>query len=51
MSNLNPALYYYCEIGKNPKMGKIRACCVKKFHCRHLKCRPRKNGRKSARSG
>lgn len=37
-------LYYFCRIGKNPTMGKIRACCARKG-CPHLQTRPRKRNR------
>lgn len=41
---LDRHLYYYCELGKNPPIGKIRACCVGKG-CPHMKTRPRKKER------
>lgn len=39
---LNRHLYYFCRHGKNPNMGKIRACCAAKG-CPKLGARPRKN--------
>ena len=39
---LMPSLYYFCRAGKNPNMGKIRACCAGKG-CPKLGTRPRKN--------
>jgi hypothetical protein len=42
MSDINPNLYYFCRIGKNPNMAKIRACCARK-ECPHIGMRPRKN--------
>jgi hypothetical protein len=37
---LKKTLYYFCRRGKNPPLGKIRACCSN--GCPHLGTRPRK---------
>jgi len=39
---LDKRLYYFCKIGKNPHIIKIRYCCSAK-ECPHLGAKPRKN--------
>lgn len=39
---LRKDLYYYCQLGKQPNMGKIRNCCAAK-NCPHMQTRKRKN--------
>lgn len=46
---LNPNLYYFCQLGKAPNMGKLINCCFGKG-CKHLgtrKCKtPYRKGSK-----
>jgi hypothetical protein len=43
---LDRAIYYYCKRGKNPNMGKIRACCTKcPTWVRDPRRTPRRKGR------
>jgi hypothetical protein len=34
-------LFYYCKLGKQPRVAKIRQCCAAKG-CPHLSAKPRK---------
>lgn len=43
-------LYYFCRIGKDPHIIKIRRCCAAKG-CPHLGVKPRKNYRQKGDSG